>query len=518
MIRYLIPAILGIFFLTCPIFSLVNSAHGLSKDCIIARKMAIRALDIFKNDKRRGLAGLIKAYKFCPDDEIIQYNLGNAYYSFGARRKAIALWKGLKDNSEWGAKAVANSVWAMLEEGLLEDALKLAKEGLDRYPNESSIKRALIQCYVFKHQYKKAYEVAVKGGVDTRLKEKCAKYLVDAGWRKFRSGLEKEAMRDMVRLTKEFPGERAFFVAQNKMLDVMLGNSDDVPLPEPEPISPTFVAHNGGASAGSDLGETELLDPILRNLPEERPSGDSYALIIGIGDYKYIKDLRYASRDAQNVYRLLTKKGFVQNTDSHVHLRLDGEVTLTEFRKELKWLERRGRLNPKARIFFYFSGHGAPLIQGDTVEGGLLLPSDAVLEDLEGTGIRVSDVKSMLASLKNKEVVAMVDACFTGQGRSISLTKPAMLRIHNEFLQSSKPFIVSAVKRPAQEFPEGRQGAFTYFFLKGLLGEADGLTKKDGWVDAKEAFQYAKSMLRELDIDQDPMMSPDVPVKLVRVR
>ena len=50
------------------------------------------------------------------------------------------------------------------------------------------------------------------------------------------------------------------------------------------------------------------------------------------------------------------------------------------------------------------------------------------------------------------------------------------------------------------------------------MGHADGLRKKDGWVDAVEAFMYAKKWLSYMGFDQDPVMNPQIPIRLVRVR
>ncbi len=59
--------------------------------------------------------------------------------------------------------------------------------------------------------------------------------------------------------------------------------------------------------------------------------------------------------------------------------------------------------------------------------------------------------------------------------------------IKKELLSGKKQFITaSAADRPAEEYAPGRQGAFSYFFLQGMMGPAD--SNKNGWVDTIEAF------------------------------
>ena len=55
-------------------------------------------------------------------------------------------------------------------------------------------------------------------------------------------------------------------------------------------------------------------------------------------------------------------------------------------------------------------------------------------------------------------------------------------RVNKALLASNKLFIsAAAADRPAEEYAPGQQGAFTYFFLKALMGEGD--ENNNGWVD-----------------------------------
>ena len=52
---------------------------GIAGDtCLLGREMAVKSIQTFEKDQKKGLAGLIQARKFCPADEDITYNLGLA--------------------------------------------------------------------------------------------------------------------------------------------------------------------------------------------------------------------------------------------------------------------------------------------------------------------------------------------------------------------------------------------------------------------------------------------------------
>lgn len=50
--------------------------------CPLAKELAARSLATFEKDMKKGLAGLMRAQKFCPGDRSIVYNLGLAYYRY----------------------------------------------------------------------------------------------------------------------------------------------------------------------------------------------------------------------------------------------------------------------------------------------------------------------------------------------------------------------------------------------------------------------------------------------------
>ncbi len=67
----------------------------------------------------------------------------------------------------------------------------------------------------------------------------------------------------------------------------------------------------------------------------------------------------------KNVYEVLVKRCGFKDDRSHIHVLLNEDATVGNIYNEINWLVRRGKLHPDAKIFFYFSGHGSPVVEGE---------------------------------------------------------------------------------------------------------------------------------------------------------
>jgi hypothetical protein len=102
--------------------------------------------------------------------------------------------------------------------------------------------------------------------------------------------------------------------------------------------------------------------------------------------------------------------------------------------------------------------------------------------------------------------------------------RPMVLSIENPVLASGKTAVlaVSSGEQISSTYDQKGHGLLTYFFLKGLQGEAD--ANKDGSVDLSEIFAYLKPQVeriarREFNNEQTPQLlrSPEVLTKGVRL-
>ncbi|GAB6160996.1 hypothetical protein JCM12298_01550 [Desulfothermus naphthae] len=479
--------------------------------CPVARELAKTSLNLFKKDKKKGLSGLIRAHKLCPGDKKIAYNLGAAYYQYKRPDLAYGVWSKLAKKNKRDFKLLSNLAWVALEMGRLDDAQNWAKKA-GSIKKDKDLLALQLDILFKKGKYEQALEFARKNNMSLEA-DSAAGYLVETLWNRFRNGEKEDAFKDLIELCNKYRGIGKLVEAKDKMALALVDESV-VPLPKPLPDQ-QFKAGSSGPiiTRVSD----EFLD-IEHTRVTLKPTAKAYALIVGIRRYKYLKGPRFADTDARQVYRLLVKKAGFKNDSAHIRLRLNSDASVGTLYNDLEWLVRKAKLNPDAKIFFYFSGHGSPVVKGQNIKDGLLVPYEATLDGLnERTAIPLSYLRKKFSALKNKNVVCVLDACFSGTGKSVSGIKLIRPKINRSLLACNKLFIsAAAADRPAKEYTPGRQGAFTYFFLKAMLGEGD--ANRDGWVDTKEAFDYARQKLMSLDYDQNPQMSANVRIKLARVR
>ncbi|MDE3119099.1 MAG: hypothetical protein KGL03_08820, partial [Nitrospirota bacterium] len=124
-------------------------------------------------------------------------------------------------------------------------------------------------------------------------------------------------------------------------------------------------------------------------------------------------------------------------------------------------------------------------------------------------------------------IVVMLDSCFSGAGGRSVVAKgmrPMVLSVENPVLAGGKTVVLSASQgdQVSSTYDQKGHGLLTYFFLKGLQGEAD--KNKDGSVDLAELFTYLKPQVsrvarRDFNNEQTPQLlgSPELLKRGVRL-
>ncbi len=233
---------------------------------------------------------------------------------------------------------------------------------------------------------------------------------------------------------------------------------------------------------------------------------DNFALVVGIEKYPgSLPDAQFANRDAEAVREHLFAMGYPRR---NVIFLTGQQATKAGIQKYLdEWFPKN--VKPESTVFVYYSGHGAP----DTKTGqAYLVPWDGDPKFLETTAYPVKELYAALNRLPAKQVVAALDACFSGAGgRSV-------------LAQGARPMVVTA---DPGVFPQGKvvlfgaaqgdeitggldeqgHGLFTYYLLKGLAGEAKNTS---GAVTMKGLYDYLKprvqDMARRDNRDQTPVL------------
>ncbi|WP_031480107.1 caspase family protein [Maridesulfovibrio frigidus] len=480
--------------------------------CPVAKEFSVKAVAGFEQNPKKSLAGLLQAHKWCPSDDKITFNLGQAYYKYKRPDNAYEVWSALYQKTPKNKKLAQSLGWLAFKLGKTDEALSWAKKS---GRTKSSVALTL-EVLFRKGDYEKAHtyassESAILGSASV---EKAAGFMVEKKWQLFRSGDKESATKSIVAMSSRYPSSKLITEAKDKMIMAMWDDSADIPLPTPLPDS-TFVAVATGGRV-SQASEELALSKHAKTAPA---TDQAYAVLVGVRKYQTINGPRYADNDAKQMQRMLTRMGGFKNDFAHVKLLLNREATLGNILNNIDWLERKARLNPNAKVVFYFSGHGSPVLGTDktTIKDGLLIPYEANLDGLsDRTAISLAGLDKRFSKIQNNNMVTIIDACFSGSGKSASGMKLIKPRVKKNLISGDKQFITaSAADRPAEEYAPGRQGAFSYFFLKGLMGPGD--TNQDGWVDTVEAFTYAKSKLSALDLGQNPKITTNKPLKLSKI-
>lgn len=200
----------------------------------------------------------------------------------------------------------------------------------------------------------------------------------------------------------------------------------------------------------------------------ERP--DDFALVIGIAKYRDIPEAQFADRDAQAMKRHLMAMGYPE--ENIISLIGDHATNSSIAAKLERWLPMN--VNANSTVFVYYSGHGAPDAES---KQAYLVPWDGQPGALAETAFPLSRFYKDLQKLPAKRVLVALDSCFSGAGGRSVLAKgarPLVTKLETSVPQDGKlvVFTASQADQISGTLEEQGHGAFTYYFLKGLNGEA----------------------------------------------
>jgi hypothetical protein len=243
--------------------------------------------------------------------------------------------------------------------------------------------------------------------------------------------------------------------AEEQMQRVARSIAGGVAKAEPAARAATTVA------ASAAVGSSDVDSPSYHMA--ERP--DDVAVVVGIETYSELPSAPYAERDAAAVKAHLLALGVPERNIAYLAGSKAGRSSLEKYVEQ--WLPRL--VKDDSRVYFYFSGHGAPDVK---TGGSYLVPWDGDASFLETTGYPVKRLYEKLGALKAREVLVAMDTCFSGAGgRSVLPSGARPLMTQTEKF-SVGPTIVSLTASSGQQITGVEEsqghGAFTYYLLKGL--------------------------------------------------
>ena len=226
--------------------------------------------------------------------------------------------------------------------------------------------------------------------------------------------------------------------------------------------------------------------------------GTTYAIAVGVSKYQKLPQdlwLQYAHADAGDFTKLLLSPRGGGLPPENVLSLTDEKATTAALRTAFNTF-LKARAGKKDTVIVLIAGHGTVEVPGS--KGAFILTHDADPQDLSATALPMADVQNLIQEQTSKvaRVVFFVDACRSG---TIGTIKNTMINSVVEKLAEAEGEIFGLMaSRPKELSYEGPQfggghGAFSYFLIKGLNGEAD--KNGDGRVNVNELIEYVRTQV-----------------------
>ncbi len=351
---------------------------------------------------------------------------------------------------------------------------------------------------------------------EVRVSDRSGQQLVSHVYRSARHPRQFEVLEDARRYVGEAVGEALSEVLDDMTVDLAKAEAIRA---YAQALTPTIQMP--ARETVASLGGTSDVDMPFAGRANVVPS--KHALIIGIERYRTsLPKASFADHDAAVMKEYVT--GLMGYSEENVALLINDRATKSDLEKDVEgWLPTRVKKDDS--VFVYFSGHGAPHVKD---REAYLVPYDGDPVFLDKTGYALKRLYEQLGKLPAKEIVVVLDACFSGAGdRSILAPgmRPVVLSVENPILAGNHIVVLaaSAGDQFSSTYFSRKHGLMTYFILKGLRGEAD--LNHDGVIGLTEVFHYSKPKVEsvarlEFNTEQTPQLlgSPEIIARDVRLR
>ena len=216
----------------------------------------------------------------------------------------------------------------------------------------------------------------------------------------------------------------------------------------------------------------------------------TFAIILGISKYKYVRPLSFADKDAELFRDYLKSPGGGSVKNDNIFCLLNENALCSNFwGKGFQWL-RAKNLQKGDRLFIYLAGHGDAIDEDQFFFLGYdCNPGGDKNNYLAGGAIQLFNLKKKIAAetTKGVEVFFIMDAC-----RSSELPGglPGLNFLNTAISEKKAGEMIMLATGAGQESLEDASigtghGLFTYYLVDGLTGSADSI----GVIDRKISFQ-----------------------------
>lgn len=221
----------------------------------------------------------------------------------------------------------------------------------------------------------------------------------------------------------------------------------------------------------------------------------TFAMIIGVSKYKYIRPLQFADRDAELFRDHLKSPAGGMLRDENIFLLLNEQVDNANFwAKGFQWL-RAKKLQKGDRLYIYLAGHGDAIDEDQFFFLGYdCNPAGDKNNYLVGGAIQLFNLKKKIASETSKgvEVIFIMDACRTNELPGGAAGQSFLNTAITEKKAGEIMMLATAAGHESLEdasIGEGH-GLFTWYLVQGLKGLADSVGITDRRVTLQEIQTY----------------------------
>ncbi|HEY5464975.1 MAG TPA: tetratricopeptide repeat protein [Hanamia sp.] len=245
--------------------------------------------------------------------------------------------------------------------------------------------------------------------------------------------------------------------------------------------------------------------------------GNIYAVIVGVSNYKYVRPLSFADRDALLFKEFLQSGAGGNVKEDNIFFKLNDSANVSTLPRMEEFLKETKKLQKGDRVYFYFAGHGDAI---DPDEVFFLLqdcnPGGDINNYPMASAIQMSNIKALIKNFlinKGVEVFLIWDACRSnelgGESGLRNMQKGIVEKTDGESIMLSAS--AGEVSLENSSYANGH-GLFTYYLIDGLSGAADNPANDgngDGKVDMRELESWVTRKVRvdaqtKFKISQDP--------------
>lgn len=221
----------------------------------------------------------------------------------------------------------------------------------------------------------------------------------------------------------------------------------------------------------------------------------TFAIIVGISKYKFIRPLAYADKDAELFRDYLKSPGGGSVKADNIFCLLNDQAINSNFwGKGFQWLKAK-QLQKGDRLFIYLAGHGDAIDEDQFFFLGYdCNPEGDKNNYLVSGAIQLFNLKKKIANetTKGVEVFFIMDACRSNElpggvaGQSFLNTAISEKKVGEIIMLAT-----GAGQESLEDASIGNgHGLFTYYLVDGLTGSADSISTPDNKITYQEIKTY----------------------------